>query len=264
MEGKMRNGKVIQMQRLPSPSRKVKLFLVTYWSQGLKVKGLLAEPLQSIELPGLLYLRGGIKSVGMVRTARVIQFASEGFIVFAPFYRGNRGGQGNEDFCGEDRHDAIAGFQLLREHESVDKQRIHLYGFSRGGAMALLTAIAEPTVRSVVCWNGVTDMSLTYEERIDLRRMLKRVIGGPPWKKEAEYKWRTPLAEINKINSPVCIVHGMKDEHVSFEHAKLLEEALSSLNKSYQTMYFEDLRHQFPEPFNRKLLKRVTDWMKEQ
>lgn len=260
----MRDGQLIHKQRFPSPHPKIKLFVVTYWSQGLKVKGLLAESIQSEQLPGLLYLRGGIKNVGMVRTARIIQFASEGFVVFAPFYRGNRGGEGNEDFCGEDRQDAIAGFQFLKGHKHVDERKIHLYGFSRGGAMALHTAIAEPSICSVVCWNGVTDMKLTYEERVDLRRMLKRVIGGPPWKREAEYEWRTPLNEIEKVASPICIVHGMKDEHVSFEHAKRLEKALDSFNKSYQTHYFRDYTHQFPEPYNRELVKHVTVWMKEQ
>lgn len=260
----MRDGQLIHKQRFPSPHPKIKLFMVTYWSQGLKVKGLLAKPIQFGRLPGLLYLRGGIKNVGMVRIARVIQFASEGFVVFAPFYRGNRGGEGNEDFCGEDRHDAIAGFQLLKNDEHVDEERIHVFGFSRGGAMALLTATAEPSVRSVVCWNGVSDMSLTYEERVDLRRMLKRIIGGPPWKKVEEYEWRTPLREIEKIASPIYIVHGMKDEHVSFEHAKRLENALALHGKVYQTDCFEEFTHQIPEPYNRELVKKISAWMKRQ
>lgn len=260
----MTDGQIVHKQRYPSPNRNISLYLVTYWSQGLKVKGWLAEPIQDEKLPGFLYLRGGIKSVGMVRIARIIQFASEGFIVFAPFYRGNWGGEGREDFCGDDRNDAISGFQLLKNHERVNEKSIHLYGFSRGGAMALLTAIAEPTVRSVVCWNGVSDMSLTYEERIDLRRMLRRVIGGPPWKKEQQYEWRTPLYEIEKMNAPVCIVHGMADEHVSFEHARRLEQALIASKKQYKTYFFQNCGHHIQEPLNRQLVKEITSWMKSQ
>lgn len=48
--------------------------------------------------------------------------------------------------------------------------------------MALLTAIQFPETASVVTWGGVTDMFLTYVERKDLRRMMKRVIGGSPKK----------------------------------------------------------------------------------
>ncbi|HZG74147.1 MAG TPA: hypothetical protein VEY51_21645, partial [Chondromyces sp.] len=107
---------IVDQYIFPSPNPKVKLYMVTYLSGGLKVKGLLAEPVDEGVYDGFLYLRGGIKNVGMVRPARIAQFASEGFIVFAPFYRGNRGGEGNEDFAGEDREDAFSAFELLRRH----------------------------------------------------------------------------------------------------------------------------------------------------
>lgn len=42
--------------------------------------------------------------------------------------------------------------------------------------MALFVGIYCP-VKSIVTWGGVSDMFLTYEERKDLRRMIKRVIG---------------------------------------------------------------------------------------
>ena len=75
----------------------------------------------------------------------IVQFAAEGFIVFAPFYRGNQGGEGDEDFAGDDRYDAISGFTLLANHPRVKKESIHIFGFSRGGIMALWTAIECPT-----------------------------------------------------------------------------------------------------------------------
>ncbi len=45
-------------------------------------------------------------------------------------------------------------------------------------------------------------MILTYEERHDLRRMMKRVIGGTPKKVPEEYKWRTPFDQVDKIQAP--------------------------------------------------------------
>ncbi len=83
---------------------------------------------------GFLYLRGGIKNVGTVRPARLIQFASQCFIVMAPFYRGNQGGEGNEDFAGDDRYDAFAAYDLLKQLPNVHHDRIHIFGFSRGGS----------------------------------------------------------------------------------------------------------------------------------
>lgn len=254
---------LIHKERFPSPHPQIDLFLVTYLSSGLEVKGFLAEPKGTERLDGFLYLRGGIKNVGKVRPARIIQFASEGFIVFAPFYRGNQGGEGNEDFAGEDREDAYAAFDVLLEHPRVKPHSIHVFGFSRGGVMALWTAIERPAA-SVVTWGGVSDMSLTYFERTDLRRMMKRVIGGTPVKVPERYHERTPLYKLEEISAPVLIIHGELDENVSVEHSHRLEKRLKELNKTVETWYFLNLTHYFPPAINRKTVGELTIWMKKQ
>lgn len=256
----MNNGKVVEKYKFPSPNPNVDLHVITYYSNGLKVKGMLATPVSGTTHDGFLYLRGGIKNVGQVRPARIAQFASEGFIVFAPFYRGNRGGEGNEDFAGEDRHDAFAGYELLKALPQV--KQVHIFGFSRGGVMALLTAIEYPEAASVVTWGGVSDMSLTYMERKDLRKMMKRVIGGTPMKFPSRYRYRTPLYKINQIQAPVLIIHGEQDRNVSVEHSYRLEKRLKELDKSVTSWYFPQYTHYFPPKVNRQVVKDLTDWMK--
>ncbi|USK33002.1 prolyl oligopeptidase family serine peptidase [Bacillus sp. F19] len=260
----MENGSIIERQLLPSPNPKIRLQLVTYFSEGLKVKGLLAEPAEEGKYDGFLYLRGGIKNVGKVRAGRIVQFASEGFVVMAPFYRGNQGGEGNEDFAGDDRYDALHALTLLKNHPKVDQERIHVFGFSRGGVMALFAGILDPDIRSLVTWGGVSDMALTYEEREDLRRMMKRVIGGTPAKYPERYKWRTPLYELEALKAPILIIHGAQDQNVSVEHAYLLEKRLGELGKRADTMYFEEYTHYFPPAVNRKVVRELTSWMKKQ
>jgi dipeptidyl aminopeptidase/acylaminoacyl peptidase len=254
------NGTIIEINRFPSPNPKVELKVITYMVNGLRVKGMLAEPQNEVLCDGFLYLRGGIKNVGKVRPARIAQFAAEGFIVFAPFYRGNQGGEGNEDFAGEDREDAFAAFQLLQSLPRVRK--IHIFGFSRGGVMALLTGIQFPEAASVVTWGGVSDMFLTYMERKDLRRMMKRVIGGTPKKYPERYQERTPLYNLGKLTAPVLIIHGVKDDNVSVEHAYRLEKRLRSLNKPVECWYFKDFTHYFPPAINRKVVMDLAKWMK--
>ncbi|MCR2821775.1 alpha/beta hydrolase family protein [Lederbergia panacisoli] len=258
------NATIINKQHFPSPNPLVRLFLVTYMSEGLKVKGLLAEPKEKGIYEGFLYLRGGIKNVGMVRPARIAQFASEGFVVFAPFYRGNRGGEGNEDFAGEDRNDAFSAFHLLKNLPNVQENRVHVFGFSRGGVMALFTAIQYPEAASIVTWGGVSDLALTYMERKDMRRMMKRVIGGSPKTKTAEYESRTPLYELEKLKPPVLIIHGELDHNVSVEHAKRLEQRLQSLKKHVETWYFKNFTHYFPPSINREVVQDLCLWMKNQ
>lgn len=253
---------MIHKQKFPSPHPEIELSIITYISNGLKVKGLLAEPKNNEVYDGFLYLRGGIKNVGKVRPARIVQFASEGFIVFAPFYRGNQGGEGNEDFAGIDREDAFFAFQLLSSIDRVKK--VHIFGFSRGGVMALLTGIQFSEAASVVTWGGVSDMFLTYEERNDLRRMMKRVIGGTPTKVPEQYRFRTPLYHLEKLEAPVLIIHGRKDQNVSAEHAYRLEKRLTALDKKVDSWYFDEYTHYFPPGINRKIVADLTCWMKRQ
>jgi dipeptidyl aminopeptidase/acylaminoacyl peptidase len=256
------NGKIVALNRFPSPNPKVELKVISYLSNGLRVKGLLAEPKNKDVCDGFLYLRGGIKNVGKVRPSRIAQFAAEGFIVFAPYYRGNQGGEGNEDFAGDDREDAFSAFLLLKSLPRV--RDIHIFGFSRGGVMALLTGIHFPEAASVVTWGGVSDMTLTYMERNDLRRMMKRVIGGTPEKYPERYQVRTPLYELEKLAAPVLIIHGVMDDNVSVEHAYRLERRLRSLDKQVECWYFDEFTHYFPPVVNRKVVRDLSNWMKNQ
>ncbi|WP_102345215.1 alpha/beta hydrolase family protein [Bacillus sp. Marseille-P3661] len=264
----MENGEIIYKQKYPSPHPRIEVYLVTYISDGLKVKGFLAEPTWKSNdktglFPGFLYLRGGIKNVGMVRLARITQFASEGFVVMAPFYRGNCGGEGFEDFGGEDRKDALYALDLLKQHPLVNNEKLHVFGFSRGGVMALTVGIERPDITSLVTWGGVSDMALTYRERVDLRRMMKRVIGGTPEKVPDRYSWRTPLNFIEELKAPVLIIHGAKDQNVSVDHAYLLEKKLLEHNHPFSSWIYHDHTHYFPPQINRKVVRELTKWMNE-
>jgi dipeptidyl aminopeptidase/acylaminoacyl peptidase len=251
--------------RYPSPNPQVRLYVVTYLSQGLRVKGLLAEPCKEGKHDGFLYLRGGIKSVGMVRSGRIIQFASQGFVVFAPFYRGNQGGEGNEDFAGEDREDAVSAFRFLQEHPNVFHDRIHIFGFSRGGIMGIWTAIEmKHEASSFVSWGGVSDVAATYSERKDLRRMMKRVIGGNPEKVPDAYDYRCPFQKLHEMKAPVLLIHGLLDQNVSIEHSYRLERALTKHGIPVTTWYKPKFTHYFPPRENRQIVKKLTEWMKAQ
>lgn len=255
------NGRIESLRKYPSPNPRVELEEIVYWSQGLRVKGLLAKPVEKGICEGLLYLRGGLQSVGMVRPARIAQFASNGFIVFAPYYRGNRGGEGRDEFGGDDRLDALYGVEVLKNKANVDS--VHLFGFSRGGLMALWTAILRKDIRSVVTWSGVSDLADLYEERVDLRRTLKRLIGGTPNKYPEFYAEHSPIYEVERIQAPVLIIHGTEDRNVGIGQSYRLERALKEAGKEVETWYMKGLAHHFPPQLNRETVHSICRWMKE-
>lgn len=253
------NGHIEYSRPYPSPNKDVSLLEITYWSEDALVKGLLAIP-KCEATEGILYLRGGIQSVGMVRPARIAEIACEGMVVFAPYYRGNRGGQGKDEFVGIDRYDAVNGVDVLKQFV---KGAIHVFSFSRGGIMALWTGILRSDIASIVTWGGVSDLLLTYEERVDMRRMMKRVVGSPQ-KYPHIYEKRTPLHRIQEISCPVCIIHGKQDDHVSFEHATRLAAALERQQKHVETWFYEQYTHYFPMKINHEVVQKACEWMKKQ
>lgn len=258
------SGTIEQRKLIPSPNPRIRLEEITYWSNGVKVKGLLAEPKVENQYEGIVYLRGGIQSIGMVRPARIAQIAAVGFIVFAPYYRGNRGGQGRDTFVGEDRLDAVYAVDVLKQSRLVNQARIHLLSFSRGGIMALWVAVLRDDLTSIVQWAGVSDIVLTYKERKDMRRMMKRVIGGSTNSYPKGYRDRNVLQRIQDIDVPVLIVHGMQDVHVSFAHAKILEGALLEEHKQVETWYYPNYHHYIPQPANREIVTAIGNWMRKQ
>lgn len=258
------DGAIIHRRPYPSPNPHVSLEEITYLSDGLKVKGLMAEPLTEGNYEGIIYLRGGMQHVGMVRPARIAQFAAQGFVVFAPYYRGNRGGEGRDEFAGADRQDAVNAVDVLKQNQKTNVEKIHLFAFSRGGIMALWTAILREDITSVVTWSGVSDIVFTYKERKDMRRMMKRVIGGTPNNMPDEYRNRTALFRVDEIDAPVLIIHGMIDENVSFQQAVLLENALREHKKVYETWYFPEYTHFIPPVMNAQLVRDLCSWMRRQ
>jgi len=254
---------IIDIQEETSPTPGVSLYTVTYLSGVYKVKAALAIPDLDRPMPALVYCRGGIKGVGKVRPERICQMASFGYVIAAPHYRGNEGGEGRDEFGGAEREDIYAAYMWLSQLPQVIAKRISLYGFSRGGMMALLAAMERKDFLAAVVWGGVSDLFLTYEERIDLRRMLKRIVGHPRKQREA-YLDRSPVFRAEQINCPILIIHGTEDQNVGVEHAKRLAEALARHEKPHDLWIVEGASHLFEGEQIAEYTRKMFAWLDQQ
>lgn len=250
---------LINLQREAFSDPDVRMYTVTYDSQGHKVKGCFVVPEGGDVYPPLLYCRGGIRNVGKVSPRRMAELARQGYAVFAPHYRGNEGGEGRDEFGGADRHDVYHAVELFPSLPQVKKQRIACLGFSRGAFMALMAAANCDGIGPVAVWGGVSDLQLTYEERTDLRRMLRRVVGHP--NKDAEqYIRRSPVHWADQIRSPILIIHGTEDQNVTVEHARRLAKSLKENEITHQLVLFEGMPHNFPAKEKCKALQFIFEW----
>jgi dipeptidyl aminopeptidase/acylaminoacyl peptidase len=125
--------------------------------------------------------------------------------------------------------------------------------------MALLAARECSEAGPVAVWGGVSDLFDTYEERVDLRRMLRRVVGHPKKRPEA-YEDRSPRRWVDKINVPVLIIHGTADVQVGVGQARRLADALEAAGKTYGLRLYEGVGHAFPADAERDALSAIFAW----
>ena len=101
------------------------LFSITYLSDGLRVKGYLALPRSAQgALPSVIYNRGGNRDFGALTDVRAMftcgLIASWGYCAVASQYRGNAGGDGQEEFGGVEVNDILNLIPLLENHSKAD------------------------------------------------------------------------------------------------------------------------------------------------
>ncbi|WP_458118878.1 alpha/beta hydrolase family protein [Paenibacillus sp. Z6-24] len=224
------------------------------------------RPVTEGTYPVLVYCRGGIGRVGSVRMDWLERFAQHGHIVFAPCYRGAEGGQGRDEFGGADVEDVLSGIRWLSQLPFTNEQRISVMGFSRGSVNAALTTVqsVQLPIHRLILWGGVSDLAHTYEERIDLRRMLKRVVGGSTGKYPERYEARSPAALAERIDCPVLIIHGRQDLQVDFSHADRMIRRLEELDKPYDVQIYEEYGHHMPEEVHKQAVAAMFAWIEQE
>ncbi|BBK27870.1 MULTISPECIES: alpha/beta hydrolase family protein [Staphylococcus] len=249
---------ITKTKKMPIDVRNHSGYEITYLVDDLQVKALLLLPYQRVKRI-VVYLRGGKGQVGKVRTGRLLQFANAETLVVGPYYRGNNGSEGKDDFYGEDLKDVTTLVKLL--HTQYPDAAIHMIGFSRGGLQGLLTYYDLP-VSSFIIWGGVSDIKLMYEERVDLRGMLRRMIGHPK-KQAAAYQLRDAMQYITPTSPPILIVHGAQDHQVGIHQAYYLAQALNDISLTYRTVYQQQEGH-VPRPFALSpVLNQIQQWMSD-
>ena len=229
---------------------------VTYSVDDLKVRGLLMTPHAKVKRI-VVYLRGGKGQVGRVRPGRMAQFKNPNTLVFAPYYRGSNGSEGRDEFCGDDLNDVITGINILKS--KYPEAPIHMIGFSRGGIQGLLT-YQKVKASSYIIWGGVTDMLMMYKERVDLRGMLRRMVGHPK-KQPGAYERRDALKMIREDSPPILIIHGDEDAQVGIDMAYHLEQHLIKETVFHKTIYKQGEGHVFRPQTEKETLIELQNWM---
>ncbi|MFT5527423.1 MAG: alpha/beta superfamily hydrolase [Pirellulaceae bacterium] len=115
---------------------------VTYQSAGNALKAWVHTTSDTEKKPALVFLHGGFYfSNEYFETTR--PFINENFVVMAPMLRGENGNPGNHELMLGEVDDAKAAIQWLSQQPYVDANRIFVFGYQEGGAIASLLSLME-------------------------------------------------------------------------------------------------------------------------
>ncbi|MBL4724338.1 MAG: S9 family peptidase, partial [Lutibacter sp.] len=173
-------------------------------------------------------------------------YASRGYLIFNPDINYRIG------YPGESAYNCvIPGITNLIEQGFVDKDNIGVQGHSWGGyQIAYLVTKTDifkaaesgaPVPNMISAYGGIrwwTGLSRQFQYEHTQSR-----IGGTPWEYPSRYIENSPIFNIDKINTPLLILHNDADGHVPWYQGIELFVALRRLGKPSWFLNYNDEPH---------------------
>jgi len=131
--------------------------------------------------------------------------------------------------------------------ESRGHGPVGVFGFSLGGAVAILAAAEDPRIRALVSYGAFADLRTLASELyahfwvlrgplVRLMRLWSRLFLG------ADVTRPAPAEAAARLTVPVLLVHSHEDEQIGIEHARRLHAALTA-NPAADLLVLETGRH---------------------
>jgi dipeptidyl aminopeptidase/acylaminoacyl peptidase len=240
-----------QKQSIRKFNRRV--FVFTYPSDGLKIKGLISFVPDPQNHPLLVYLRGGNRTFSIVNPGcELICF--EQYTVISTMYRGGVS-EGADEFGGDDVNDVKNLIDFIPELEkkldiNFQNEKAYLLGASRGSMQMFLALSRFPELQTlfskVVSLTGISDMRQCIASRSDMEEMFVEDFGLEKGVNEEEWiNKRDPLLTVNQImpQLPILIIQGTDDDRVSLEEGYNMVSKLQMAGNTVTYWEIEGAKH---------------------
>jgi len=237
---------------------------VTYQARdGLAIPAYLTLPRgrEPKNLPLVMLIHGGPWTRDLIQwDAEVQLFASRGFAVLQPNFRGSEGlgtkhlEAGYREWGQKIQHDITDGVRWAVAQGIADPDRVGIYGGSFGGYATLAGLALTPDLyRAGAAYASVTDIELLlkddqwYAWGYDWHETM---IGGEKGDQE-RLRAASPLRNVANVRAPVLLGHGVDDQRVHVRQSQRMAEALKKAGKPHEYLEFPDEIHGFVLEANR-------------
>ena len=169
------------------------------------------------------------------------------------------------DWGGKDYEDLMAGVDQVLARGWVDERRLYVTGGSYGGFMTnwvightdrFRAAATQRSISNNVSAFGTSDIGWHFWEQ--------QMGDATPWRDPAKLVERSPLSYVERIRTPLLILHAERDLRCPIEQAEQLFAALKVLGKEAVFVRFPDDNHDLTrggKPRNRvEHCRRIADW----
>ena len=186
-------------------------------------------------------------------------FASRGYVVLQPNFRGSSG-YGFEfemesigNWGGAMQDDLADAATWLIANHSVDSQSVCILGGSYGGYAALMAAAKQQHIfKCAASFAGISDLNLLLRKALRFSNydFVKMVVGDDSQK----LKRRSPINYVKNIEIPVMIIHGDQDLIVHVEQSRTMYKAMQKNKKQVEYIELKDGNHYMSIEANRLLV----------
>ncbi|HEX8574230.1 MAG TPA: S9 family peptidase [Allosphingosinicella sp.] len=190
-------------------------------------------------------------------------FASRGYAVLQPNYRGSSGygdswyrknGFQSWRVAIGDVNDA--GRWLVAQG-IADPSKLAIVGWSYGGYAALQSAVLDPDLfKAVVAVAPVTDLATLVQDSrtFTSHSVVRSFIGSGPHLREG-----SPAQNAGRIKAPVLLFHGDRDLNVGIRQSRMMQDRLKSESGRSELIVYPGLDHQLDDGAARTDMLRRSD-----
>lgn len=179
--------------------------------------------------------------------------AAQGYTFLAINYRGGTGYGTTFEYLNQhawgigDTQDCLYGARYLAELPEIDPHRIGILGASYGGYLVACCLSWDPDhlFACGVSFFGDADLFSSWAQCDRSTRLYTEMQLGHPAANRQIYRDGSPIFDVDNVQAPVLILHGLNDRVVPTEASEEWVEALRRADKTYEYKTYPGESHGF-------------------